>query len=57
MKMYNIPPGRIIGDLKEQINEAILHGKIKNEREEALNLLRKLATVRGLSEAMPPSTS
>lgn len=51
MKMYNIPPGRIIGDIKEEIKEAILDGKIRNDREEALALLRQLASARGLAEA------
>lgn len=51
MKMYNIPPGRIIGDIKEEIKEAILDGKIRNDREEALALLRQLASARGLMEA------
>lgn len=50
MKMYNIPPGRIIGDIKEEIKEAILDGKIRNDREEALGLLRQLASARGLTE-------
>ncbi len=48
MKMYDLPPGRIIGDLKEQIKEAILEGEIKNDREEAMVLLVKLAKEKGL---------
>jgi poly(A) polymerase len=50
IKMYNLPPSRLIGDLKERIKEAILEGEIKNDREEALHLLRKLATEKGLRE-------
>jgi poly(A) polymerase len=50
IQMFNIPPGRIIGELKEQIKEAILEGEIKNDREEALALLRKLAADKGLQE-------
>lgn len=46
--MFNIPPGRIIGEIKEQIKEAILEGEIRNDREEALQLLNKLAKERGL---------
>lgn len=53
MQMYSIPPGRIIGDLKDQIKEAILEGDIRNDREEALGLLRRLAAERGLSEHTP----
>jgi poly(A) polymerase len=48
IKMFNLPPSRIIGDLKEQIKEAILEGEIKNDREEAMALLMKLAKERGL---------
>jgi poly(A) polymerase len=46
--MYNLPPSRIIGEIKEQIKEAILEGEIKNDREEALQLLHKIALERGL---------
>ena len=48
MKMYNIPPGRVIGEIKEEIKEAILEGRIKNDRDEALGLLRQLALAKGL---------
>lgn len=48
MKLYNIPPGRIIGEIKEQIKEAILEGEIRNDREEAMTLLSKIATEKGL---------
>ena len=49
MQMYNLPPSKIIGDLKERIKEAILEGEIRNERQEALALLAKLAAEKGLS--------
>jgi hypothetical protein len=50
MKLYNIPPGRIIGDLKERIKEAILEGEIRNDRDEAMALLSKIAKEKGLEE-------
>ncbi len=50
MAMYNLPPSRIIGELKEYIKEAILEGEIRNDREEALALLRKVALEKGLAE-------
>jgi poly(A) polymerase len=50
IRMYNLPPSRIIGDLKEQIKDAILEGEIRNNREEALGLLKKLAAEKGLKE-------
>lgn len=48
MKMFNIPPGRVIGEIKEQIKEAILEGEIKNDRDEAVQLLMRLAKEKGL---------
>jgi poly(A) polymerase len=48
MKMYNLPASKIIGDIKEEIKEAILEGEIRNDREEALHLLNKIAISRGL---------
>lgn len=49
MKLYNIPPGRIIGDIKERIKEAILEGEIRNDKEEAMALLTKIAQEKGLT--------
>jgi poly(A) polymerase len=48
IKMFNLPPSRIVGDIKEQIKEAILEGEIRNDREEALTLLMKIAKEKGL---------
>jgi hypothetical protein len=50
IKMFNLPPSRIIGDLKERIKEAILEGEIRNDREEALQFLRTIAAEKGLVE-------
>jgi len=50
IKMYHLPPGRIIGELKEEIKEAILDGKIKNDREEALQLLAEIAEKKGITK-------
>jgi poly(A) polymerase len=48
MQLFNLPPSRIIGEIKEQIKEAILEGEIRNDRDEAMALLMKLAGARGL---------
>jgi len=48
IKMFNIPPSRIVGEIKEQIKEAILEGEIRNDREEALELLKRIAKDKGL---------
>ncbi len=48
MSIFGLEPSRIIGDLKEEIKEAIMEGVIKNNKEEALQLLLTLADQRGL---------
>ncbi len=48
MRLFNLQPSKVIGEMKEQIKEAILEGEIKNEREEAMQLLMRLAKERGL---------
>ena len=48
MDRYGLKPSRIVGDLKEAIKEAILEGEIANDRNEALDLLDKLAQKEGL---------
>ena len=48
IQMFNLKPSKIVGDLKEQIKEAILEGEIRNDREEALELLQKIAREKGL---------
>lgn len=49
MTTFDVPPGRIIGDIKNAIKEAILEGKIKNDREEAWKMMIELAAEQGLS--------
>ena len=48
IRMLNLPPGPIIGEIKEQIKEAILEGEIKNDRTEALTLLYSIARKKGI---------
>ncbi len=49
IRMFNLPPSKMIGDLKERIKEAILEGEIHNNREEALALLLRVAKEKGLT--------
>jgi putative nucleotidyltransferase with HDIG domain len=49
IRLFNVPPGKIIGDIKEEIKEAILEGQIRNERGEAYELLIKIAQQKGLT--------
>lgn len=48
MKLFNILPGPVIGEIKEEIKEAILEGLIKNDPSEAHELLMKIAHRKGL---------
>jgi poly(A) polymerase len=49
IKLLNVPPGKIIGEIKEEIKEAILDGIIQNDREQAYELLMNIAHRKGLA--------
>lgn len=49
MAMFDLRPSKIVGDLKEEIKEAILEGQIQNNKAEAMDLLHKLAATKGLT--------
>ncbi|WP_445752900.1 MULTISPECIES: CCA tRNA nucleotidyltransferase [Bacteroidota] len=48
MSTFGLPPGKIVGELKEALREAVLEGVIKNEYEQALEYLLKLGREKGL---------
>lgn len=48
MRTYGLSPCQAIGQIKEQIKNAILDGKIRNDFDEAFALMEKLAAERGL---------
>ena len=48
MKIFNIPPGREVGVIKNEIKEAILDGKIENNRSAAEKFMLELGKELGL---------
>ncbi|MEO9802189.1 MAG: HD domain-containing protein [Reichenbachiella sp.] len=48
MKKYKLPPSKIVGDIKNEIREAILEGKIDNDRVQAEGLMQEIAKAKGL---------
>ena len=48
MELFHLPAGREIGELKAAIKDAILDGKIPNEREAAYDYLMEIAREKGL---------
>lgn len=49
MQTFNIEPSSVIGEIKNEIKEAILEGDIPNEYEAAQQLMLKIAREKGLS--------
>ncbi|WP_163382558.1 CCA tRNA nucleotidyltransferase [Cyclobacterium sp. SYSU L10401] len=50
MAIFGLKPSRVVGDLKEEIKEAILEGQIQNNKKEALQLMYELASKKGLEK-------
>jgi poly(A) polymerase len=48
MATFGIPPSKEIGIIKEEIKEAILEGKIRNDYEEAFQMMLELGANLGL---------
>ena len=48
MKIFNLTPCKIVGDLKNEIKDAILDGLVANEREAVLIYLFKIAKDKGI---------
>lgn len=49
MKTFNLNPSRIVGDIKNEVREAILDGKIKNEYDQAFSFLLEIGQKHGLT--------
>ncbi len=50
MHYFNLSPSKIIGEIKEEIKEAILEGKIPNSKTEALQFMFEVAAQKGLQK-------
>jgi poly(A) polymerase len=48
MEVFALKPSREVGEIKEEIKEAILEGKISNNREEAWQFMLRVAKEKGL---------
>jgi len=48
MKTFGIPPGRVVGEIKEAIREAILEGDLDNEYDHAFQFMLKEGQRHGL---------
>jgi putative nucleotidyltransferase with HDIG domain len=49
MRIFDLKPSKIVGDIKEEIKEAILEGKIHNNPTQARELMMEIAKTKGLS--------
>ncbi len=49
METFGLPPGREVGELKTQIREAILDGKVRNQFEEAYAFMLESGKKLGLT--------
>jgi len=50
MAFFDLKPSKLVGEIKEEIKEAILEGEIQNNKAEALELMFKLAAQKGLKK-------
>ncbi|WP_020526104.1 CCA tRNA nucleotidyltransferase [Flexithrix dorotheae] len=49
METFGLKPSKLVGEIKTEIRESILEGKIKNEKEEAYEFLLEIGEKHGLS--------
>ena len=48
MRTLSLPPSKMVGVIKDRIKDAILDGEIENNREQAWELMLKIAREKGL---------
>jgi len=50
MEIFGLSPSKTVGELKEEIKEAILEGQIENNKEQAIQLMYELAEAKGITK-------
>ena len=50
MEYFNISPSKIVGEIKDEIKEAILEGKIGNNFVEAFELMKEIGNIKGIKK-------
>ncbi|QDH79602.1 HD domain-containing protein [Echinicola soli] len=50
MEIFGLSPSKVVGELKEEIKEAILEGQIENNKEQAIRLMYRLAKSKGITK-------
>jgi hypothetical protein len=48
MDYFDISPSKVVGEIKDEIKEAILEGKIGNDFDEAFGLMKEIGTKKKL---------
>ncbi len=48
METFHLRPGRVVGEIKEALKEAIMEGDIRNERDEAFQKMLEIGDKKGL---------
>ncbi len=56
MKTFQIPPSKVIGEIKAAMKEAILEGEIRNDYEPAFAYMLQVAKAHGLTPVVDEST-
>lgn len=50
MEHFNISPSKLVGEIKDEIKEAIFEGKIGNNFEEAFELMKEIGNIKGIKK-------
>lgn len=49
MKEFNLPPSKVVGEIKTAVREAILDGEIQNNYDAAFEFMKKIAAEKGIA--------